>query len=197
MSAKTPVIEPMSSEVIERRRYLKRVHDLLAGKLTSPTEQKNLQKLVIYCSHRFREFVPKDNISQDNKCNLNRCQKCYCDDLTDFRIRKIKKRTRKPRIELRKKCTFCGHFTPPIALERQQVKTTDKIDESKKSSPKKTEKSHHVRTIPTKVETIKTAPPRNTFAPGAQNLQKLMSSRKKLNKDTGLLDFLMKSNSRK
>ena len=189
MSAKTPVIEPTSSEVIERRRYLKRVHDLLAGKLTSPREQKSLQKLIIYCNHRFREFVPNDNISQDNKCNLDRCQKCYCDDLTDFQIRKIKKR--KPRIELRKKCTFCGHFAPPIALERQ-VKTTDKIDVSRKSPPKKTEKSRHVRTTPMKVET-----PRNTFTPGAQNLQKLMSSRKKLNKDTGLLDFLMKSNSKK
>lgn len=195
MSAKTAVIEPMSSEVIERRRYLKRIHDLLAGKLTSPTEQKNLQKLVIYCNHRFREFVPKDSISQDNKCDLNQCQRCHCDDLTDFRIRKIKKK--KPRIELRKKCTFCGHFAPPIALERQ-VRTADKIDESKKSSPKEM-KSHHVRTMPTKVETIKSLPatPRNTFSPGGTNLQKLMSSRKKLNKDTGLLDFLIKSNSKK
>lgn len=192
MSAKTPVIEPVSSEVVERRRYLKRVHDLLAGKLTSPREQKSLQKLVIYCNHRLREFVPRDSISQDSKskCNLDQCQKCHCDDLTDFQIRKIGKRKR---VELRKKCTFCGHFAPPIALERQ-AKTADQVDGSNKSSPKKTD-SLHARAIPTKVETIKTS--RNTFTPGGQNLQKLMSSRKKLNKDTGLLDFLMKSNSKK
>lgn len=184
MSTKTPIIEATSSEIIERKRHLKKVQELLSAKVTDVVKQRNLQKLLVYSNHRFKEFSSKESKEVSNESNLVKCEKCHCNSQMTIGTGRIGKRKKKKRlVELKRGCLFCGLSCPPVVLDKPKTRIQESTESTKKSEP--------AINIATSSNTS-----RQTFLPGAQNLQKLMSSRKKLNKDTGLLNFLMRSNTK-
>lgn len=189
---KEPILEAASTEISEKQRHLKKVHEVLATKMTNTTEQKDLRKLLNYSNHRFRENLSSETIAKKESNNF--CSKCYSQDLMNFQISKVKKKKKRtPRVELRKKCSFCGHKSAPFVIEKLKVvKNPVKSNEESFQTSVKQASSDR----PVVSQNMPRVASRNTFSPGAQNIQKLMSARKKLNKDTGLLDFLMKTNSK-
>lgn len=195
MSTKAAINEATPAEISERLLHLKKVHELLAEKLINSNEESSLQKLVMYSNHRFREFSPKDSMKLvRNGSNLGKCVKCHSEELTSLKITKIKKnKKRKQRVEMRRKCSFCGQLTLAIVLNKPKTTSISegKCEDLNINSSKKIADTKRVESKNTPKQVT-----RNTFSPGAQNLKKLMSAKKKLNRDTGLLDFLTKSNSK-
>ena len=155
------------------QRHVAAFKDFLATRVDS----RDMARLLLYARHRSKSS--KDVAAKEEE-TASACHKCGDSSLFASRFR-----TPRPRHQLQRRtyitrvCGLCRAHQPVTATPEAG---SDEPEQRVPVTPVATEKADKTCQQSTPVK---------------QNLQKLMSAKKRqsLNKDTGLLDFLIKSNS--